>query len=217
MTPKTPILHPLARNCLSACLSDYFLSLWTSVRSCSGEMSAEELGQGMGCWESALLGNRGNGKSFPLIWEVRLFVQALTALWLPPSWSLAGLYRLCFPVGRQFLEHKDSLFLLFVISASSTYMTGNECSINVVEQAYRCCPCLSLLPQMAGSAERVWESRLRFHCRISIVDGWVTWRQSVPKLVCVRSLLDRLPSGRSSLSQAAKPHYLIKTILFQVS
>ena len=139
------------------------------------------------------------------------------SLWFPPLWSLVGLYILCFPAGHQLLEHKDSLFLLFVISASSTYMTGDECSINVVEQAYRCCPCLSLLPQVAGLAEIVWESRLRFHCRISIVDGWVTWRQSVPKFVCVRSLLGRLWSDHSSLSQAMKPHYLIKAVLFQAS
>lgn len=73
------------------------------------------------------------------------------SLWFPPSWSLVGLYRLCFPAGHQLLKHKDSLFLLFVISASSTYMTGSECSINVVEQAYCCCPvfgcCLRWLAQ----------------------------------------------------------------------
>ena len=48
----------------------------------------------MGCWESASLGNRGSGKSFPLIWEVRLFVQALTvpvvASIMGPAWKAPG-------------------------------------------------------------------------------------------------------------------------------
>lgn len=56
------------------------------------------------------------------------------------------LYKLPFPLHYELLEHKDSLFVLFVTPAFNTDMTHNKCSINVFEQIHEklsgYCPCL---------------------------------------------------------------------------
>lgn len=100
-------------------------------------------GRGWSCsWErTPSVWTLGKLQEFCFDREVRLFVRNFTAPVAPPSMEFGWLCRLPFPADLELVDHKDSLFLLFVLPACSFDMTHNKRSINVFATAsvFLCC------------------------------------------------------------------------------
>lgn len=97
MAPKTPSCILLLETAsLPVC---QLISLWTSVRSCS-RGRVQRAGTGNGLLREHLARELEEMERAFFDLEIGCLYKPSQSLWFPPSWSLVGLYRLCFPAGH---------------------------------------------------------------------------------------------------------------------